>query len=172
MTNKNHPIALCLAPIKADAIARAEKEAIEFIDRVKVALEAAGYDLRVYAPNSSNDIGMYRRRLTAERLTEWTESTYRPNQPMIVRIVPEKVAKFVKDAKEDTAAQYDLFVMKMITKAGTVDTATIEGNHVWGYSILTVTKPGNVVERWKTQQIVNVSKLGLLFNQWPSRKIK
>lgn len=171
MTKQKHPITVCLEPLKTEAVARAEKEAIAFIERVKVAVAAAGYDLRVYAPNAAHDIGMYLKRLTAERLTEWTQSTYRHNEPMLVRFVPEKIAKFVKDAKEDAAVAYDLFVMKMVTKCGTVDAAEIEGNHVWGYSILTVTK-GDAVERWKTQQIVNVSKHGLLFNQWPSRKIR
>jgi hypothetical protein len=34
-----------------------------------------------------------------------------------------------------------------------------------------VTK-GGTVERWKTQQIVNVSRLGKLFNQWPTRQLQ
>ena len=43
---------------------------------------------------------------------------------------------------------------------------------MWGYSVLTVTKEDGSVERWKTQQIMNISVLGLLFAQWPSRKMK
>lgn len=59
---------------------------------------------------------------------------------------------------------------KLIGKIGPVTSATIKGNHVWGHSVLTITNPDAVVEHWKTRQIVNVSKLGKLFNQWPTRK--
>ena len=80
-------------------------------------------------------------------------------------------AKFVDDTMRDAAAQYDAFIAKLIRKIGDFDSATLTGSHVWGYSILTVTK-GAATERWGTRQIVNQSVLGKLFNQWPSRKIK
>ena len=43
---------------------------------------------------------------------------------------------------------------------------------MWSYSFLYVTTPSNGDQCWKTQQIINQSKLGKLFNQFPTRKIK
>jgi hypothetical protein len=80
--------------------------------------------------------------------------------------------RFVAAAIELAATQYVAFVAKLVGKIGAVDSATLAGSHVWGYSILTVTKSDGSSERWQTQQIVNQSKLGTLFNQWPSRKVK
>jgi len=84
----------------------------------------------------------------------------------------EKIAEFVSKAVEAAGAQYTAFIAKLEDKVGAHTAATLEGSHVWGYSFLTVTKADGAVEVWKTQQITNVSVHGLLFNQWPSRKVK
>jgi len=96
----------------------------------------------------------------------------RNNDPEIIRISDDLVARFIKIAKEDAAIQYDEFVAKLVIKIGKVTDATLFGNHVWSFSILTVTKEDGSIEKWKTQMIVNISKLGKLFNQWPTRKMK
>lgn len=62
--------------------------------------------------------------------------------------------------------------MKLEMKIGEHLTATLEGNHVWGDSFITVEKANGENERWRTHTILNVSKLGLYFNQFPTRKIK
>lgn len=88
-------------------------------------------------------------------------------------VMPEElVEKFIQAAKADAAAQYEAFVAKLQQKIGEVKNATLKGNHVWSYSILTVEKPDGTVEHWKTQMIINVSKLGKMFNQFPTRKVK
>lgn len=86
----------------------------------------------------------------------------------------EAEARFIKAAKEEANVSFDKYVAKMISKIGDVDSAELSNvyaNNVWGYSILTVVKDG-VKTNWKTQQIINCSKLGNLFNQWPTRKMK
>jgi hypothetical protein len=82
------------------------------------------------------------------------------------------VERFITRAKEDAAAQYDSYVQKLIGKIGEVTAASLDGDHVWGFSYLTVTLPNGKKEVWKTQMIVNISKLGKLFNQFPTRKMK
>jgi len=174
MKTENHPVSICLAPMKADAIVRAAKDAAKFIERFKTELQDAGFDMDVYAPRDSS-IAAHYKRLTIQQLAEWDKPVYRPNEPHLCHFSEEKGKRFVKSAEEDAAAQYDLFVAKLVRKVGDVESAEIEGNHIWGHSILTVMKRDGAElygERWKTQQIVNVSKLGKLFNQWPSRKIK
>jgi hypothetical protein len=76
----------------------------------------------------------------------------------------------VKRHQKDTIERYEQYVNKLINKVGDCDSATVTGD-LWNYSILTITK-GAVVERWKTSMILNVSKNGKVFNQFPTRKIK
>lgn len=105
-------------------------------------------------------------------LTRWRSGSVGMNDPMMADVVPEKVEKFVKEAEEDAAKEYDLFVAKLEEKIGACVSAELAGNHVWSHSILTVTKQDGTGERWKTQMILNVSKYGKVFNQFPTRKVK
>jgi hypothetical protein len=166
-----------VSPLKADAIERATQEANKIIVSVTQQLAAAGNDLNIAAPFPNSMKCSREEYLTKiskyqlfSALCKGREATSRHGQPHLVDVNQERVARFIKSAQEDAAAQYEAFVAKLVRKIGDVQTATLVGNHVWAYSHLTVTKNG-VQETWKTQQIVNVSKLGKLFNQWPTRKI-
>lgn len=174
--NTNNPIELAVMPLKADAIMWAGKAARNTVEKVTAELIAADYDANKVAPyprvggGIPYEMGVAHYQLV-RMLTKWRESTNRPGQPCYVDISETKVASFIKDTEESAAASYDAFVEKLVHKIGTVDTATLEGNHVWGYSYLTVTK-GEVSEIWHTRQISNFSKFGKLFAQWPTRKVK
>lgn len=177
--NPNHPVALAVAPLREAAIDRARQEAAKVIARVLSDLEAASWDLNVVAPYP-NSWNMGRaeymvakgRRSLYETITRWTTPTHRPGTPLLVRRDVETEERFIRNAMEDAAAQYDAFVAKLVRKVGDCVSANLAGSHVWGYSILSVVLPGGATQRWKTQQIVNVSKLGKLFNQWPSRIVR
>ena len=173
-----HPVAAAVAPLKDEAIARAETDATARIERLYAILEEAGWNLDIVAPRPHGNMSREQYRTHANRhalfesITTWTQSCRRVNEPEIRKASPEAAARFIENAKITAAAQYDAFVAKLIGKIGDCEAASLEGSHVWGRSTLTVTKPGGAVERWMTQQIVNVSVLGTLFNQWPSRKMK
>jgi hypothetical protein len=92
--------------------------------------------------------------------------------PGLASRIVGKVRRFIKQRMEWAAADYDAFVIKLVKKIGEVKKAELHGNHVWGYSTLIVTIPDGEVQAWKTQQIVNHSKLGKPFNQWPTRRMK
>jgi hypothetical protein len=175
MTNK---IELAVMPLKTAAIERAEKEAKELVVRYVINLANVGYDLSKVAPYpkstmSRNDYAIaMARRSTYHMITKVVSGSRRMNEPEIVEVIPEYVVKFIETTKKDAAEQYDAFVAKLIIKIGDVNEATLVGDHVWSYSILTVTKAFGNTEKWKTQMIVNISKLGKLFNQWPTRKVK
>lgn len=76
----------------------------------------------------------------------------------------------VKQARQAASDSYDAYVAKMIAKIGDVTEATMQtSSNVWGYSVLEVTTVAGERQIWTTQQIVNRSVHGKLFNQWPSR---
>jgi hypothetical protein len=89
-----------------------------------------------------------------------------------VKLSDERVARRVQQTRDAMATDFDGYVNKLSTKIGEgVVSAEITGR-LWDYSTLTVTKNDGSVERWRTQQIINVSCLGKLFNQWPTRRSK
>jgi hypothetical protein len=105
-------------------------------------------------------------------ITKWREITARHGRPCLVDLVPAGVESYVTRIKKQAADEYQLFVKKLVAKIGDVLAADLDGNHVWSSSTLTVRKADGSVERWFTQQIVNVSCRGKYFNQWPTRKLK
>lgn len=174
-----NPVEAAVAPLKADALARAEQEALAMVARVLAALEAAEMDVNKAFPrgracyDGRNEYLLKNaKHNVACSMTKPGEVSYKLNAPHTRVRSAEAEAKFVANAKADAALQYDAFVAKLVAKVGEVASAELAGNHVWGHSVLTVAKADGSVEKWKTQQIVNVSKLGLLFNQWPTRKVK
>jgi hypothetical protein len=176
MTN---PIEAAVLPLKTDAIVRAERDALALMDRIFAKMDEHGWDADKAAPRGNSRADghiQYKTKMSIHNLylmvTTYVHPTRGYNDPNLRKRDQAVEDRFVENAKETAALQYDMFVAKLISKIGDTKTATITGNHVWGHSILTVETADGTVERWKTQQIVNQSKLGLLFNQWPSRKIK
>lgn len=176
-----NPIEAAVAPLKIDAIARAEQEARNLVAHHARRLAECDGNAEILAPRpDSRTDGRERyrekdrRRALLDSLTtlqNYDVVKYDWRAPEIRKIDDAKVEAFVEQAKRFAGQQYDAFVAKLVAKIGEVDDAVLNGNHVWSHSILTVRK-GETLEHWKTQQIVNVSKLGTLFNQWPTRKVK
>jgi hypothetical protein len=175
-----NPIEAAVSPLRTDAVVRAETDATTLANRLLAELEAAGWDLNTVAPRPTTDMSRatyksyQRRRAQFAMVARYAGAAVlrNRNSPEIYARDDERVAKFVQQCKEAAAASYDAFVAKLSAKIGDCTSATLSGNHVWGRSTLTVTKPDGATERWHTQQIVNQSVLGLLFNQWPTRKGK
>lgn len=172
-------IAEAVAPLRESAIQMAEKFARDRVAMVEEELAKAGNDLNVCAPYPSYKVHGVKYALAMatynlfSALTKWRDGTYSGRGPLLADIKPELVERFIVQAKDMAALQYDEYVHKLVAKIGEVESAELaQGQNLWAHSILSVTKAGGVVERWKTQQIVNVSKLGTIFNQWPTRKMK
>lgn len=189
------PVGRVVHPLKADAVKTATDKANGIVARVRAALEAAGWNIDAVAPyvrGSAWDHAV--RAANAKRslystLTEedrdatraWHAAApqdeearreyFRKGRPEIVTMSERGVARFVERHEQEAAFQYDAFICKLVAKIGDCDGAELSGSHVWAHSILTVRK-GDTVENWKTQQIWNVSKLGLEFPQWPTRLMK
>jgi hypothetical protein len=176
-----NPIEKAVLPLKKDAIARAKETAERDIERIRSDLEAAGGDINQAAPypkHSSYGMTYATSRMRYNEFHSVTKAhpdhrpSYRSNEPYFVVIDEDKAKRFIEQRMEWAAADYDSFVIKLVKKIGEVKNAKLHGNHVWGYSTLVVTKPDGEVQAWKTQQIVNYSKLGKPFNQWPTRRMK
>ena len=179
-------IALAVEPLRAAAVEAATLKAREFLTRVSETLVKNDGDLNNFAPYPNGNmmrkdyVAALNYRKALESVTKHDEARYelegifsgRPRGPYYRRMDFDVSARFVKNAQEDASSQFDAYIAKLNAKIGEVKTATLEGNFVWSYSIITVTKEDGSVENWKTQMILNVSVLGKLFNQFPTRKVK
>lgn len=183
MTMPKTPVRIAVEPLLSQAEEAAEQYANKIIKNVMDDLDANGWDLQKCAPWPST-VGIrmghhdYHRMKAKQSLymsltTDNNPPTrsYRPGAPNIVKADPERQRLFIKEARRNAAYQYESFICKLEDKIGGHSAAVLDGSHIWGHSILTVTTPEGI-QRWKTQTIINVSKLGKLFNQYPTRKVK
>lgn len=179
------PVGLCIHPMKIDAVNAMEGKVRERVGNLLLKLEAHGGDIHKAFPYDNNFRNHSEENQQAKKLHNFVRRISTDTEELIDIILPyhsrnykrvanaEGIERVVQENRDMAAMNYDMFICKMVTKVGPdAVSATIEGSHVWGNSILTVTKKGDVVERWHTQTIWNVSKYGLPFNQWPSRKMK
>jgi len=191
------PVGRVVHPLKADAVKDAGDRARATIERVRVGLDEAGWAINVAAPYPPRSMSAwsadYRtisakaslyRKLTKEdeaATRAWHDAApeaeedrrayFRAGRQEIVRMSERGMDRFIARAEEVAALEYDAFICKLVAKVGDCDDADLQGSHVWGHSILTVRK-GDEIERWKTQQIWNYSKLGNPYPQWPTRIVK
>lgn len=173
-----NPIAAAIEPLRQISVDNAVAKANRIIAKAHKELAEGGYDLRVVAPrliptlSSQEDCD----RNTAIRalytsLTDCKHSTGNSNMRVPSQ---EAEARFIEQTKEAASFQFDKYIAKMISKIGDVDSAELTHSfesNIWGHSVLTVVIAG-ATQRWHTQQIINTSKLGKLFNQWPTRLMK
>lgn len=174
------PVGKAVHPLKEKAVAAARVHAEKKIEHVRKELESAGWDREKVAPYPSSHMerGEYKRReakyYRVHTLTRSTGNGYRrPGEPDPCEMDPECCARFIARNEESAAFQFDQFIVKLVGKIGESADANLQDVYgVWGLSILTVTKPDGSIQKWKTQEITNVSKLGLYFPQWPTRLMK
>lgn len=179
------PVGAAVHALKAEAVGHAEKLARERVDRVLKGLADAGGDQNAYAPyprqrgwrmtpeeEAARDKHNFVGRITKQDESKGYQSySTDPSRPYY-RVPDEKaIERFVDEHRQMVACQYDMFICKMVAKVGEADRAVLEGDHIWGHSFLTVEKPSGR-EVWKTQQIVNHTKYGKPYYQWPSRIVK
>lgn len=178
-----NPIESAVAPLKNDAVDFANQRANIKIAEIIKELEEAKWDAQIVAPypSSRTDFGVtYHNKLNKYRfvrsITEADNSrgyiSRRMNDPEYRIRSEDHENAMIKQWEDMAAAQYESFVAKLVNKIGECVSATLEGNHVWGYSILHIVKADGTKEKWKTQMIFKLSKLGKPHNQWPTRKVK
>lgn len=178
-------ISAAVSHLKEPSMERAEEAARSLAERYMIGLEAAGWDVNVAYPMPKSTMSrldyqpLMARHNLAKRLTTYDNERNggcrNPRAPHYRTWSPEAVERLAAEAREQAAHQYDAFVAKLVGKVeadGPVVEAILTGEHVWGHSILTVCHADGTTHQWRTEMIINVSKLGTLFNQWPTRKLK
>lgn len=182
------PVGVAVWPQKAEAVKAATQYANQVITKNLAKLEAVKWDtakLGIYPKYVSKyhvPLDQYiayeracAKHAAAHRFTEVVEGDKysHEDKPCIVQRDDERILRFVTQTEEQAANQYNAFVCQLVGKIGpNAASATLEGNHVWSYSTLTVTLKDGTIQRWKTQQITNCSVLGKYFPQWPTRLMK
>lgn len=178
-THMDHPVKRAVMPLITAAQDRARQQAQGIIDAFREELVKAEGDAHQVAPYPSSVRDKRREYERKKARYDVLRAITRPvsnGHPRFGRELremdAEACARFIQRAAHDAREQYLAFVEKLLVKVGEgVTSATLVGNHVWQYSELTIVKASGT-ECWRTSQIVNVSKLGRPFNQWPTRKVK
>jgi hypothetical protein len=189
-----------LEPQRAGYTAAVFAELKRQFEHFRSQLEAAYFDMYILAPYSSRQSRFeYRRndhlRAQCKRWTKpskdavpartaWFDNPtvnqyyYRGGlnapEPRYFRPQEEIDAELRKEADEITEHDFTSYASKLAGKiAKPITEATVEGQ-LWSHSFLRVSfkEDGVKCEQvWKTQMILNVSCLGKLFNQWPTRLV-
>lgn len=156
----------------------ARDEAQKFIDARIAALEKAGWDLNVVAPEPKSGYGSEAYKMAQARRAVYTsitkaKTTYRkPNEPDIRELNQAMVDRYINQAVQAAEDDYRAFMQKMIEKIGKpVVKATMTGS-IWRNAVLTVATNDGEEQVWNTQMIINYSKYQRAYNQFPSRRKK
>lgn len=171
----NNPIERAVAPQKAASVAMAVRAVRSNLDRFTSALLEKNLTEVAPFPHSGMSKAEYKQARARYELARRVMITHadgnKINSPLWADAVnADAIESILEDTARIAGEQFDAYVAKLTLKVGACDAANVTGD-LWVRSLLTVRK-GDKVERWSTQQILNVSSLGTLFNQWPTRLLK
>ena len=177
---KLNPIEEALLPALPDLMDQEEKKTRAWIKRMFDELADHDWSLSSYAPlDHSKPRGYYHNReaeAKRNRLSGITERDYKaPKEAERVMPSDRGVERLVECRVKGMENDFLGFIAKMVGKAGkdAVSAKLIRsGINGWHNSIIEVEHADGTVSKWRTNMIVNVSKLGRYFNQWPTRKLK
>lgn len=174
LTQNIETLSAALVEAREESIGRAVNAAQAFVERIRADLAAVEGRIDEIAPRprgfESRAVYMQAkaRRAGIEAICNVT-SVY---EGSIATVSADKAEAFYRRITLDAVASFEGYVAKLAAKIGrTIASATLTGL-LWQGSTLRVTFDDGTVEVWKTRQILNVSSLGTLFNQWPTRKVK
>ena len=170
-------IRAAVEPLRAEAIARAERAVLRWVQRTTEDIAAAGGDIEQIAPRPHGRMSREEyRAASAHRAAILGIARDVANvvgrMRRVVVVDPTLVDRLIEQTRDEASSSFDGYVAKLAGKVGTIRSASICGATLWHGSTLTVETEAGEVQRWRTTQIVNVSSLGKLFNQWPTRRLK
>jgi hypothetical protein len=154
-----------------DFVAHAEKVGLEQYERIAKTFESHDMNLDEMAPKPN--INMSRGKYQAtENYRSFVKSLFDVDvEPYMKKSITKK-NKYIDMIEEQARADYMAWIHKMIEKIGKpVVSATATGNP-WQNSRLLVNTNDGEEQIWHTQMIINSSKFGKLFNQFPSTRKK
>lgn len=177
MTNA---IAQAVQPLKQASVDAAIARTIASHKSIIEKLSQHGYNIDAAYPRPSTNMSRaayqaaYDLRCAVEAIVDFEKSTYRLNEVRIVKVSADKIIYELEQTTLNAEASFDAYVTKLNIKVGTgiVDAQMGYVKGVWSNSNLIVTKNDGSREVWNTKCIINRSKLGRWFNQFPTRKLK
>ena len=175
----NH-IAQAVEPRRTASIERARAAAAKSIEAAYADLESNGWDLDKAAPGPNGRMSRVDYKMAQAKHNFYATITIaNPNAPRRIRMTDprpviasdERISIVLARVEREASEQFDAYIGKLTGKIGETTAASINNSPLWNGSVLTVTKPDGTTEQWKTKMIINVSSLGKLFNQWPTRRV-
>lgn len=172
--NQTDAVYQAVLPLKKAAELNAEQRTREIAARVAEELIAVGGNLNKLAPEPEY-ISYENSQTVAYKVAMQTRAFYIDFSERIGRTTKREVTvarteELVARAIRDAGLQFEAFVFKLNDKINDpVLSAELKGNAVWTDSLLTVETKNKGQQVWHTQMILNVSKYGKVFNQFPTR---
>ena len=160
---------------RQEVVDMAKNKMARLIERHKDELMKADMKYFAYAPRpSAGRDANYKEKLALHLFIRQIVSV-ESNTPATVESVADGfnqqgIDRLIEQAGKEAAQGFEAYIKKLESKVGKYDSVDYFGD-LFSFSVLKVTKDG-VSESWKTQMIMNVSKYGKLFNQYPTRKVK
>jgi len=171
-------IKAAVEPMRSAAVEFAVQCAEATVEKL-IASSPVGVDFNELFPrpnshmNRRDYISRREERGFASRFLDREHSTKLHAPEPITGVNEQGVARYLDEVRVAANADFDAYVAKLSKKVGDIVSATVYGRALWNGSTLTVKRAnaagGLSSEQWVTRQIVNVSSLGRLFNQWPTR---
>lgn len=177
-TNAPNPIELALKPLEDEAVRQTRERVDEKIKSAVKEVEASNGKLNEFVKYPSGWDADYRHKVARYKFFHSIFTPADRERRYIIDIDtkyvldPKGVERLHKEAEEKSRFQYRAYLAKMNAKIGEVISADLKGTSLWNESFLTVVKSDNVTEIWKTRLVLNQSKYGLPFFQFPTRKVK
>jgi hypothetical protein len=152
-----------LEPFRNDYVEEARKKATQWIKSMKNRITEKGSVDEIAPPITQQDLKnlSYKEREEKQKRRDFWK--------FIDSVDP---SEYVEEQAKMADARYEAWIFKLIAKVGKrVVWADMKGNP-WTGSTLNVETEDGEKQTWNTQMILNTSKLGKLFNQFPTRRAK
>jgi hypothetical protein len=150
-----------LEPFRNDYVEEARKKATQWIKSMKNRITEAGGINEIAPPVTQQDLKnlSYKERDEKQKRRDFWEF-----------IESIDSSEYVEEQAKIADASYEAWIFKLMSKIGKkVVDANMTGNPWTGSSLSVETEDGEN-QIWNTQMILNTSKLGKLFNQFPTRR--
>jgi hypothetical protein len=175
LAQNNEVLLISLDATIKEIVERALSHAQEFIARVRADLAAVEGQIDQIAPHPRNNMsGAQYKQAQARRASIVAICDISGDRfyGQIATISDRKASLYCGEVALAAAASCRAWINKLIAKIGpkAIASANVTGS-LWTGSTLRVTFEDGSAEVWTTKCIVNVSSLGKLFNQWPTRKV-
>jgi hypothetical protein len=168
-------LAAALDYARNESIGRAVIRALEYVARVRADLASVEGQIDRIAPHPRNNMSraQYKqaqaRRAGIVSICDISGGHY---DAAIAVVNDDMVEKYGREVTLAAIASFEAYVAKLAAKIGpkAIESANVTGS-LWTGSTLRVAFEDGSAEVWTTTCIINVSVLGKLFNQWPTRKV-